>query len=162
MLVAKRREPRSKLYDNARYTHLCTILLFLTFFEQAVPEGFHSNRLKGLAIATDIDDGTGPTLDLPPPSKAGAIEVAKDASGKPIETVQTGMPGAFEMGPDTTGWAPRFGWPQDPDDGEDMLDHTTFLESRLSDKFFGGECGPLLISAADSVSNWVERGRLVP
>jgi hypothetical protein len=96
--------------------------------------------MKGLAIATDLDDGSKlPTLDLPPPSKAGAIEVTKDANGKPVETEMSGMPGSFEMGPETTGWAPRFGWPKEVDEGEDMLDHTTFLESRLADKFFGGK-----------------------
>lgn len=40
---------------------------------------------------------------------------------------------------DRVGWAPRFG-NGDPKDDEDetLLDHQTFLEGKLDDKFFGG------------------------
>ena len=39
-----------------------------------------------------------------------------------------------------TGWAPRFGQGSLTSDeaGESLLDHTTLLESKLDDKFFGG------------------------
>lgn len=47
------------------------------------------------------------------------------------------------MGPDTTGWAPRLGWPKElVEEGDSMQDHTTWLESNLADKFYGGK--PLL------------------
>lgn len=41
---------------------------------------------------------------------------------------------------DRVGWAPRFGTgdPKD-DEGETLLDHQTFLESKIDDKFFGGK-----------------------
>lgn len=92
-----------------------------------------------MAIATDIDDGTQPTLDLPPPSKAGAVQI-KDEAGVPGENGYG--PGDKEtvMGPDTTGWEPRFGWPTDPiEEGDSMQDHTTWLESRLPDRLYGGK-----------------------
>ena len=39
------------------------------------------------------------------------------------------------------GWAPRFGEGSitEAEAGESLLDHATFLESKLDDKFFGGE-----------------------
>jgi hypothetical protein len=41
--------------------------------------------------------------------------------------------------PDRTGWAPRFQIPEDDmEAGETLLDHQTFLETKLDDKFFGG------------------------
>ena len=39
-----------------------------------------------------------------------------------------------------TGWAPRFGWPADSAmGGESLLDHATWVEGKLPDKFFGGK-----------------------
>lgn len=41
------------------------------------------------------------------------------------------------MGP-MTGWSPQFGWPvESVMEGESLLDHQTFLEGKISDKFFG-------------------------
>ncbi|EFX02579.1 membrane bound c2 domain containing protein [Grosmannia clavigera kw1407] len=99
----------------------------------AVPEGFHNPKhIKGLAVATDIDDGTAPAYDLPTPSKAGAIDVSAETSG--LGDGENGV----EMGPDTTGWAPRFGWPYESiADSPSMLEHSTWLEGQIPDKFFG-------------------------
>ncbi|KAK0735013.1 C2 domain-containing protein [Lasiosphaeria miniovina] len=99
----------------------------------AIPTGFH-RRPKGVAIATDIDDGSKADIDLPSPSKAGAVEVAKGEDGKPLPNGHASE-GAV-MG-EMTGWAPRFGWPADEEEDSSLLDHTTWLESRLSDAFFG-------------------------
>ncbi|KAB5580164.1 C2 domain-containing protein [Coniochaeta sp. 2T2.1] len=103
--------------------------------QAAIPEGFHSNRVKGVAIATDIDDGTQPKIDLPEASKAGAVEIKDEAgkdSGYGSEEKET------VMGPDTTGWEPRFGWPTELiEEGESMQDHTTWLESNLADHLYG-------------------------
>ncbi|KAK3394449.1 C2 domain-containing protein [Podospora didyma] len=102
----------------------------------AIPAGFHSKRPKGVAIATDIDDGTKADIDLPTPSKAGAIAVVKGEDGKPLENGNAQGEGAV-MG-DMTGWAPRFGWPVDTEHGDDsLLDHTTYLESQVPDTYFG-------------------------
>lgn len=40
------------------------------------------------------------------------------------------------------GWAPRFGQGSitEAEAGESILDHQTLLESKLDDKWFGGEC----------------------
>jgi hypothetical protein len=104
---------------------------------QAIPEGFHRSP-KGVAIATDIDDGTKADVDLPTPSKAGAIEVAKDGDGKPLANGHVAEDEEDDWG--KTGWEPRFGWPSEPaDEGESMLDHTTLVESQLPEKFFGGK-----------------------
>lgn len=87
---------------------------------------------------TDIDDGTKADVDLPTPSKAGAIEVAKDTDGKPLANGQTDEDEEDDWG--KTGWEPRFGWPTEPaNEGESMLDHATLVESQLPEKFFGGK-----------------------
>ena len=41
---------------------------------------------------------------------------------------------------DKVGWAPRFGQGSIKEDeaNESLLDHATYLESKLDDKFFGG------------------------
>lgn len=104
---------------------------------QAIPEGFHSKRPKGVAIATDIDDGSKPAYDLPEPSKAGALEVAKDTEGNPVVDGKA-EEGAL-MGPQT-GWAPKFGWPVESiQSGESLLDHQTWLEGQIPDKYYGGK-----------------------
>ena len=42
------------------------------------------------------------------------------------------------MGPETTGWSPQFGWPVESiRDAPSLLDHSTWLEGQLSDKFYG-------------------------
>ncbi|KAJ9157726.1 C2 domain-containing protein [Pleurostoma richardsiae] len=100
----------------------------------ALPPGFHSKRPKGVELITDIDDGSKPIYDLPAPSTAGAIALAKDAEGKPIKDTAADD----EPFGDKTGWSPRFGWPTEPvQEGESLLDHTTWLEGQLPDKFYG-------------------------
>jgi len=104
-------------------------------FWQAIPEGFH-RRPKGVAIVTDIDDGTKADVDLPTPSKAGVVEAPKGADGEPLAD------GVEDDEDDwgKTGWEPRFGWPtESAHEGESMLDHTTWVESQLSEQFFGGK-----------------------
>ncbi|KAK3694268.1 C2 domain-containing protein [Podospora appendiculata] len=101
----------------------------------AVPEGF-SRRPHGVAIVTDIDDGSKPDIDLPAPSTAGAITVPTTADGKPLENGRTEEELLADM-VQKTGWAPKFGWPVDPDDETDMLDHTTWLEGQIPDTYFG-------------------------
>lgn len=47
--------------------------------------------------------------------------------------------GGPEMGPQT-GWSPRFGWPvESVMEGESLLDHQTWLEGKMPDKYYGGE-----------------------
>ncbi len=101
-----------------------------------MPEGFH-RRPKGVALVSDIDDGTKADVDLPSPTKAGAIEIRKGEDGKPLANGQAVDPDKPDWS--KTGWEPRFGWPSDPEhEGDSMLDHATWVESQLSEQFFGG------------------------
>lgn len=99
---------------------------------------------------TDRDDGSKPDCDLPVDDKAGAVEVAKNGDGK--ETVGE-KDGAPVMGPQT-GWAPQFGWPTDSImEGESLLDHQTWLEGKIPDKFYGGQSRTMRVLHAHSLSS---------
>jgi Ca2+-dependent lipid-binding protein len=104
-----------------------------------VPAGFHHERNKNAtALVSDADDSGAPLkYDLPPPTKAGAIDLppanGTEANGHAPELDE-------DARWDRVGWAPRFGMPgsedKEPDDGS-MLDHQTWLEGRIEDKFYG-------------------------
>ena len=85
-------------------------------------------------MVTDVDDPNAPKEDLPEASQ-DALEIATDLEGKPVVG---GDPEAEEAPFSKTGWAPRFGWPSDEDEAESMLDHSTWVESRLPDHLYGG------------------------
>jgi Ca2+-dependent lipid-binding protein len=104
--------------------------------EQAIPEGLQK-RTKAVAIATDIDDGSKPAYDLPAPSKEGAVEPGKAEEDKAIANGDANAHDETDMAK-KTGWAPRFGWPAD-DVQETLLDHSTWLEGQIPDKFYGGK-----------------------
>lgn len=88
---------------------------------------------------TDVDDGTNKAAyDLPSPTKAGVVEVAKDVNGNPIQDSAAAQ--EEEDMAEKVGWNQRFGWPVESVlSGDTMLDHTTWVESKLPDKFFGGK-----------------------
>jgi len=118
-----------------------------------VPEGFH-RRPKGIALVSDIDDGTKADVDLPSPTKAGAIEVPKGEDGKPLANGQAGDPDQPDWG--KTGWEPRFGWPSDPEhEGDSMLDHSTWVESQLSEQFFGDWYHNAAVIAFACLASWL-------
>lgn len=92
---------------------------------------------------TDRDDGSKPDYDLKEDSKAGAIEAAKDADGAVTEGGKATE--GVEMGPGVTGWSPQFGWPlESVMEGESLLDHQTWLEGQIPDKYYGGACSSQL------------------
>ena len=68
---------------------------------------------------------------MPPPSKEGALPPANksEASGEVIDTER--------WDPVKVGWAPRFGNGDSADNEATLLDHQTFIESKLDEKFFG-------------------------
>ncbi|SMR43530.1 unnamed protein product [Zymoseptoria tritici ST99CH_3D1] len=103
-------------------------------------------------LATDADDGPDAGYDLPPPSKKGAISDA----AKPEDDKDTAH-AAQQEGEDwaKVGWAPRFGNPSDKDEGGTMLDHQTFLEGKLDDKFFGDWYHNAAIIVVACLSSWV-------
>ncbi|KAH9999565.1 tricalbin [Xylariaceae sp. FL0662B] len=121
----------------------------------AIPDHLrHSRRPHGIALATDVDDGTKAAYDLPTPSKAGAIEVVKDNEGRPItggDTVEEEEDLAAKVG-----WTPRFGWPTESvTAGESLLDHSTWLEEKVPDQFFGEWYHNAAIIIFACISSWL-------
>ncbi|KAL2270903.1 hypothetical protein VTJ83DRAFT_274 [Remersonia thermophila] len=118
----------------------------------AVPPGLH-HRPKGVAMATDMDGGNKVDLDLPSPSKAGVVEEAQDADGKPSKE---GAAGEEEEDWSKTGWKPRFGWPSESvQEGESMLDHQTWVESQLPEQFYGDWYHNAAIIAFACLASWL-------
>ncbi|KAH8602678.1 C2 domain-containing protein [Bisporella sp. PMI_857] len=127
-----------------------------------VPEGFHHvHKSKGVAVATDIDDGKPGAYDLPTPTTAGAIAPAppaKGADGKPLTNGVNGIVDGDENERwiERTGWAPRFGNPDDIDvDGDNLADHQTWIEGKLDDKFFGDWYHNTAVIIFACLSTWV-------
>lgn len=86
---------------------------------------------KTVALVSDVDDGQTAGYDLPPPSKAGAIDTSEEP------TVANGGLSTDDDPYSKTGWAPRFGIPKDGEEEGTLLDHQDLLEGKLDDKFFG-------------------------
>lgn len=83
------------------------------------------------------NDGSPDQYDLPPPSTGGVLQPDVDpshANGSVSTDEQT-------QWAERVGWASRFGQGSitEAEAGESLLDHQTFLESKLDDKWFGGE-----------------------
>ena len=86
------------------------------------------------------NDGTPDQYNLPPPSKAGAIseptanEVTEQTNGHVADDEEKEIR-------ERVGWKSRFGQGDltEAEANESLLDHATFLESRLDEKFFGGK-----------------------
>lgn len=87
------------------------------------------------------DDGTPDQYDLPPPKPA--TELIKEEALQTEEDKKEGTDIADDLrwARDRTGWAPQFEKPQTEEEKAEgtLLDHQDFLESKLDDKFFGGE-----------------------
>jgi Ca2+-dependent lipid-binding protein len=67
-----------------------------------------------------------------------------------------GAPPVDEYARDRVGWAPRFGTGEHAeDDGDTLLDHQTFLESKLDDKFFGDWYHNTGVIIFACLSSWV-------
>ena len=93
-----------------------------------------------MLIFSKQDDGTPDQYDLPPPTASGAVPVSATENG------DTTLNGGITSDENTqweekVGWAPRFGQGSitEAEAQESLLDHQTFLESKLDDKFFGGK-----------------------
>ncbi|KAI0446692.1 C2 domain-containing protein [Xylaria telfairii] len=113
-----------------------------------------SRKPKGVALVTDVDDGTKAAYDLPTPSKAGVVEFAKDADGKIIQD-SAGAEEEADMA-DKVGWNQRFGWPVESVlAGDSMLDHSTWLEGKIPDAFFGDWYHNAGIIAFACLSSWL-------
>lgn len=87
------------------------------------------------------DDGTPDQYDLPPPSADGVVPLFKvSEDGKTSANVGMSVDEKAQW-EEKVGWAPRFGQGSitEVEAAESLLDHQTFLESKLDDKFYGGE-----------------------
>jgi hypothetical protein len=93
--------------------------------------------LNGLLSFCVQDDGTPDQYDLPPPTAEGAISSENGAA------VADGAISVDEQAQwiEKVGWAPRFGQGSitEAEAAESLLDHQTFLEGKLDDKFYGGK-----------------------
>ncbi|KAI9790565.1 MAG: hypothetical protein M1833_001916 [Piccolia ochrophora] len=107
-----------------------------------VPNNFHHERRhKAIGLTTDIDDGTPDQIELPAPSKAGAL-AASPTVGESKDGLGNGTLSKEDNDRwvERSGWAPRFGTGKDADTEEGtLLDHQTWLEGRLDEKFYGGK-----------------------
>ncbi|KAI0022961.1 tricalbin [Xylariomycetidae sp. FL0641] len=102
----------------------------------AIPNDLRHHRPHGVALSTDVDDGNKAAYDLPPASKAGVVDDVEDE--KKHLANGDAHPGDDEDLAAKVGWNQQFGWPMESvASGESMLDHTTWLDSKVPDKFFG-------------------------
>jgi len=102
------------------------------------------------ALVTDADDGQDAGYDLPPPSKEGAI-------ANPSPTTSEANGGISKEEADKyskVGWAPRFGNP-DSQEVDELRDHQTFLEGKISDKLYGDWYHNAGIIIFACLSSWV-------
>ncbi|KAI0175987.1 tricalbin [Hypoxylon sp. FL1284] len=121
----------------------------------AIPDEFRNPRKqRGVAIATDVDDGSQAAYDLPPPSKAGAVASVQDQDGRPITDGNT-MEEEEDLAA-MVGWTQRFGWPVDSaTEGESLLDHSTWLDSKVPDQYFGEWYHNAAIIIFACLSSWL-------
>ncbi|BCS23392.1 putative membrane bound C2 domain protein (vp115) [Aspergillus puulaauensis] len=107
--------------------------------EARVPPGFHHERKsKAVGVVTDKDDGTPSPYSLPPPRSATTL-LKEDKTEEAAEQKEGEMDDDRRWARDRTGWTPRFVREDDPEEQDEatLLDHQTFLEGKLDDKFFG-------------------------
>ncbi|KAF1978894.1 tricalbin [Bimuria novae-zelandiae CBS 107.79] len=120
-----------------------------------IPSNFHHERKPNAVALTSDANNTGPKYDLPPASKEGALEA-------PFSPTEKGLNGHIPQ-PDEddewgrVGWAPRFGMPGSElqEDEATLLDHQTFLEGKLEDKFFGDWYHNTGVIIFACLSSWV-------
>ncbi|KAF2010633.1 tricalbin [Aaosphaeria arxii CBS 175.79] len=125
-----------------------------------IPKDFHHKRNpNAVALATDADGSIGTKYDLPSPSTAGAITTPLSPTSPTSAKANGQLP---ELDEDArwarVGWAPRFGMPGSEDNDDDdgtLLDHQTWLEGKLEDKFFGDWYHNTGVIIFACLSSWV-------
>lgn len=89
------------------------------------------------------DDGAPDEYDLPPVESATDLLKTDAAGAEPgtDEKDEAGVSEDMRWDRNRTGWAPGFVHEATDEEKEEgtLLDHQTFLEGKLDDKFFGGE-----------------------
>lgn len=83
--------------------------------------------------------------------------LAPDNTKDPKAAQANGAPPEEDSRWDRVGWAPRFGMGDgaEEDDGTTMLDHQTWLEGKLDDKFYGDWYHNTGIIIFACISAWV-------
>ncbi|KAI1431692.1 C2 domain-containing protein [Xylaria sp. CBS 124048] len=110
-----------------------------------------SRKPKGIALVTDTDDGPKAAYELPTPSKAGVVETKNGESTK-----EGGEAEAEQSIADKVGWEQRFGWPVESVlDGDTMLDHETWLETKVPDTYFGEWYHNAAVIVFACLSSWL-------
>ena len=108
----------------------------------------------------DQDDGTPDQYDLPTPTKDGFISEPSSPTADGFANGTNGHAHKDDEGEwSKVGWAPRFGQGSitEAEANESLLDHATFLESKLDDKFFGGlksDSSRRSIHETNSMTDW--------
>ena len=88
------------------------------------------------------DQGGGPDqYDLPSPTAQGAVDIPTTPTKDGTNANGHIHHEEKELYEKKTGWAPRFGQGDLTEDeaNASLLDHSTWVESRLDEKFFGGK-----------------------
>ncbi|KAI4227769.1 MAG: hypothetical protein L6R40_008180 [Gallowayella cf. fulva] len=123
-----------------------------------VPPGFHHDKKpKAVGVVTDIGDGTPDQYELPAPSKGGALPASPTTDGQPAQAnghIHQDDKTRYE---DRVGWAPRFGQGSitEAEAEESPLDHQTWVESKLDDKFFGDWYHNTAVIIFACLSSWL-------
>lgn len=123
-----------------------------------IPHGFHHQKKPVAAVlVSDANNAAnGPKVDLPTPTKAGALAAPASPTGTTGEAN-----GHLPEQDDEARWArvggpPSFYVPGSFDEKEDsMLDHQTWLEGKVDDKFFGDWYHNAGIIIFACLSSWV-------
>ncbi|OAX81636.1 hypothetical protein ACJ72_04025 [Emergomyces africanus] len=118
--------------------------------EQTIPSGiFRESKTKAVGLPTDITNGSSSIS-----SKGPKIVDA----GKPEQPAETNgeLDEAAKWDRNRTGWAPRFHIPEDDmDEGDTLLDHQTFIETKLDEKFYGDWYHNTAVIIFACLASWV-------
>lgn len=150
MLLLRKKQPKQHLCDMSNNTNTTLVLtnLYSTYLKISIISIAHMRRAPsrmqyGLLRLLSIsyanrrqDDGTAANYELPPPTKDGALPPpSSSADGTNQPNGHTPEDAEWER----VGWAPRFGQLDGAtDEGNTMLDHQTWVETKLDENFFGG------------------------
>ncbi|KKZ61256.1 hypothetical protein EMCG_04129 [[Emmonsia] crescens] len=118
--------------------------------ESTIPSDIYMElKTKAVGVPTDIINGTTSISSKAPKIvDAGKTEESTETNGELDE--------AAKWDRNRTGWAPRFHIPEDDmDEGETLLDHQTFIETKLDDKFFGDWYHNTAVIIFACLASWV-------
>ncbi|KAA6415895.1 MAG: putative transmembrane [Lasallia pustulata] len=123
-----------------------------------LPSNFHhEHKPKGVGIATDIDDGTAEKYDLPSPNKERALAPPSPQSDDKPAATNGHVPEDEDAKWKHFGWAPRIGPGSftEADANESLLDHQTWVESKLGEKFYGDWYHNTAVIVFACLASWI-------